>query len=147
MEHLGRRAADGFTTVTELADTLVWEAGLPFRQAHQIVSALVSHALAHQLEPDDLNAELLGQISMEKTGTWVSLPEDALRKALDPVTFVLVRKTPGGAAPEATSAVLRSQADKLEQDRRWIDDEEHHLAHAQALLSQEIRALVGVGQV
>ena len=38
-EHLRRRAGQGFTTATELADALAREAGLPFRQAHRIVAA------------------------------------------------------------------------------------------------------------
>ena len=41
-EHLRRRAGEGFTTATELADALVREAGLPFRTAHKIVATLVS---------------------------------------------------------------------------------------------------------
>src|SRR6266853_525579 len=39
---LEARAADGWTTLTELADTLVRDHGLPFRKAHQIASHLIA---------------------------------------------------------------------------------------------------------
>ena len=66
VEHLAYRAAAGFTTVTELADTLVREAKISFRQAHHIVSGMVTHALAHQLGPDDLTSDLLAQLARGK---------------------------------------------------------------------------------
>src|SRR5436190_8514093 len=39
---LEARAADGWTTLTELADTLVRDRGVPFRKAHQIASHLMT---------------------------------------------------------------------------------------------------------
>src|SRR5690606_8331910 len=42
-KHLREQSIAGFTTVTELADTLVREAKLPFRQAHSIVSGMVTY--------------------------------------------------------------------------------------------------------
>ena len=41
-ERLEARAADGWTTLTELADTLVRDHGLPFRTAHAITARLIA---------------------------------------------------------------------------------------------------------
>jgi len=57
VDHLRERAISGFTTVTELADTLVRECGLPFRQAHNVVSALVNYATEEKLAPKDRSEE------------------------------------------------------------------------------------------
>jgi argininosuccinate lyase len=142
VEHLSQRAASGFTTVTELADTLVREAGLSFRQSHQIVSGIVSYALANDLEPDDLTADLITQIATETTGTPVSLPDEILQKAMDPAAFVNARKTPGGAAPEATEAVLNTQSENLAADRQWLHEALRRLEMAHASLFKEIDALI-----
>lgn len=141
VEHLQERAVKGFTTVTELADTLVREAGLPFRQAHSIVSAMVSHAMVHSLQPADLDAALLAQISADVIGTSISLPEDVIRRALDPVAFVQARTTPGGSAPSATQAVLDAQAAQLTIDQGWLAGASDRLAAAEALLAREIAAI------
>lgn len=118
------------------------ETGLPFRQAPQAISALASHALAHGLGPDDLSANLFGQSAARQFGLAIALPDDLLRRALDAGAFVRARMTPGGAAPEATDAVLRAQAERLAQDRRWFENETRRLAAVDSLLMQEMYMIV-----
>src|SRR5689334_3259723 len=48
---LEARAADGWTTLTELADTLVRDHGLPFRKAHQIAAGLMAARKADARTP------------------------------------------------------------------------------------------------
>ncbi len=45
-EALAAAAGSGFSTATDLADWLVREAGLPFRDAHHVTGALVALAEA-----------------------------------------------------------------------------------------------------
>ncbi|NLX10009.1 MAG: argininosuccinate lyase [Chloroflexi bacterium] len=141
VEHLRQRAIAGFTTVTELADTLVREAGLPFRQAHSIVSAMVTHALAHDLAPGDLTGDLLARISQEKIGHAVQLSDAALREALDPAAFVHKRSGYGGAAPAATAAVLDQIEAQLAADRDTYDRAVARLEQAAHTLQREIDAI------
>jgi len=141
VEHLRRRAAAGFTTVTELADTLVREAGLPFRQAHSLVSAFVTHAQAQDLAPTDLSAESLRQVALDTLGRQVELSDEAFDRALDPRAFVAARDLPGGAAPSATAAVLDAQERVIGADRAWLESTRAALASADELLSNEVEAL------
>jgi argininosuccinate lyase len=117
VEHLLHRAMAGFTTVTELADTLVREENISFRQAHSIVSGMVTHALIHHLSPDNLNSDLLAQIAQEKIGREVHLSGAALHQALDPVTFVNKRTGYGGSAPSATGEILDSLEEQIRDDQ------------------------------
>ena len=71
--HLARRAGEGFTTTTELADALVREAGLPFRSAH-LVRALDSRAFVEARNG-------LGGVAPSSTG--VLLGELTAAQALD----------------------------------------------------------------
>lgn len=141
VDHLRARAISGFTTVTELADTLVREAGLPFRQAHQIVSGMVTVAMAEKLAPTDLDAALLAKIAEEKIGQRVELSDATVQRALDPVNFVNLRTVAGGSAPSATRAVLDSQAAQLEQDKAWLNHTNQKLTDAQSRLEQAVAAL------
>ena len=50
-------AASGFSTATDLADWLVREAGLPFRDAHHVTGALVARAEAQGCDLPDLTLE------------------------------------------------------------------------------------------
>jgi argininosuccinate lyase len=142
VEHLRQRAIEGFTTVTELADTLVREANLPFRQAHSIVSAMVSHALANHLAPTDLDSILLAQISESTIGRRVSLPDAVIQQALDPVAFVAIRSLPGGAAATATAQVLEAQQAQLTEDKQWLTTIREKLAQADTTLQNEVQAII-----
>ncbi len=142
VQHLRARAAAGFTTVTELADTLVRECGLPFRGAHHIVSALVGHAQAEGLSPADLTAQTLRQVAEASLGLEISLSEDAFQRALDAQAFVDARNLYGGAAPSATGEVLAAQLQQIQSDRQWLKGRREALAAADQRLQDETAALL-----
>ena len=141
VDHLRKRAIEGFTTVTELADTLVRHANLPFRQAHSIVSGMVTYSMENHLAPTDLTSALLTQIAEEKLNLHVELSADLLQQALDPVAFVQARNVFGGSAPSATSDVLELQSQTLDSDKQWLADTHAKLEHANRLLVDEIEAI------
>ena len=141
VEHLSARAISGFTTVTELADTLVRECDLPFRQAHSVVSALVSYAQEENLQPHELTAELFRRVASDQIGYEVSLSDEAFRHALDPQAFVEGRALPGGAAPSATAKVLQFQGESLAEDRRWLELARASLSAAEGELQAAVNDL------
>lgn len=138
VDHLRARAGAGYTTATELADTLVRQCKLPFRQAHGIVSALASHAMEHDLAPADLTVGLLSEIAKGEFDLDVELSEAMLKEALDPGTFVEARGLPGGAAPIATLQVLEEQGLAIKQDLQWLAAARRKIADAQSTLKSEI---------
>ena len=142
VDHLRDRATAGFTTVTELADTLVRQCKLPFREAHGIVSALVSYALAKDLAPDDLTVGTLRELAKSDFDLDVELSEDLLKEALDPRAFVEARSLPGGAAPQATSQVLEQQGLRIKQDVAWLHETRNKIAAAQSCLNGEIKDIL-----
>jgi len=135
---LRERAGLGFTTVTELADTLVRECALPFRQAHSIVSALVSYAQREGLTPDELTRQNLIEVAQESLGLQVELNEDVFKRALDPQAFVDARVLPGGAAPRATADVLAREGDSIKEDERWLASARGSISAAE----QDLKAAV-----
>ena len=138
VEHLQGRAIAGFSTVTELADTLVRQCKLPFREAHGIISALVSHAMEEDLAPHDLTVSLLREMAKSEFDLDIELSEAMLKGALDPRAFVEARSLPGGAAPKATSKVLERQGLGIKQDAQWLAAAREKIADAQAFLRSEI---------
>jgi len=141
VEHLQERAISGFTTVTELADTLVRECGLPFRQAHSVVSALVKQAQHEKIKPDELTLEMLNRVATERIGIRLTLGDEAFRRALDPRAFVEGRVLPGGAAPSATAAVLQAQGESVDDDRHWLEIARASLSAADQELQDAVRRL------
>src|SRR3954471_10893215 len=76
---LEARAGDGWTTLTELADTLVRDDGLPFRTAHAIAQRLIA---ARQAEPQRPLVELLAAASTELVGRPLKYSDAELARVL-----------------------------------------------------------------
>jgi argininosuccinate lyase len=104
--HLRRQAGEGFTTATELADTLVREAALPFRLAHKVVAGMVQDAVKAGVPSTQLTLAMLQNAAKRVLGRTLSFDERQFARALDPAHFVAIRTGEGGVAPAATAALL-----------------------------------------
>ncbi len=88
-----RQAAElGYATATDLADWLVREAGLPFREAHHVTGAAVKLAESKGVALDALSLADLQAID-DRIG-------DGVFGALSVEASVAARKSHGGTAPE-----------------------------------------------
>ena len=139
---LARRAGVGFTTSTELADTLVRDFGLPFRSAHGVAAATVRAAIAQNLESDAISPALVDEAALVVTGQPLAIAPGALRAALDPWTFVRRRAHPGGPAPDAMARSLAALADVLVDDRAWFDAEHARLREATIAREAQVASLI-----
>ncbi len=138
-EHLAAQAARGFTTATELADTLVRTTGLSFRQAHAVVAAAVSQATRDAAT--GITLDRVQEAAQRTLGRRLDLTADQVAQALDPEHFVAIRSVLGGVAPQATSAVLAAQADALDGDDAWLQRAHQRLDQADRLREQAVQTL------
>lgn len=136
--HVREQAGMGFTTATELADTLAREAGLPFRLAHKVAATLVKQAVAEGITYAQITLEMLQQAAQSAIGHSVPLSEEQLRLALDPEHFVAVRNGLGGVAAPSTGALLQSEENQIDADQSWLDAAHARLEAAQAMRSTAI---------
>jgi argininosuccinate lyase len=135
---LEARAADGWTTLTELADTLVRDHGLPFRTAHAIAARLI--ALKEQ-DPDRPLSAALADASRELAGRPVAYSDAALAKILSARHFVTVRRTLGGPAPEETARAAAASRAQLDADQTWWKNATEALGAAERRLADASKAL------
>ncbi len=134
-EHRARSIALDFgVTTTELADTLVREEKIGFRQAHAICSAFARSGN---------DRELLRRSFEERCGRKMGLSADAIEAALSPQGFVAVRRLPGGPAPEGMKPVYAELAENLDRAEGRILAIESRIAEAARSLDRawaELRA-------
>jgi len=99
-------------TITELADTLVRDEGLSFRQAHEIAAATAKTVIA--------DGEPLAEGFYAFRGAFTKVAKRAARmqeaafvQAVSPETFIARRDRPGGPAPAALDAALDQYTETL----------------------------------
>jgi argininosuccinate lyase len=131
---LEAHAGDGWTTLTELADTLVRDHGLPFRTAHAISARLIAE---RQSDPERPVAQLLAQASRDLLGAPLTYSDAALAEILSPRHFVNVRRTLGGPAPEETRRAIAGSRAGLAADRDWWTRATAALSAAEQRLAAE----------
>ena len=99
---MARAAATGHATATDLADWLVQEAGVPFREAHAITGRVVKLADGKGCDLKDLPLADLQAIEPRITAAVVAL--------LDPAQAIARRASEGGTAPgEVAKQVARAR--------------------------------------
>ncbi|SRR6266508_1464887 len=135
---LEARAADGWTTLTELADTLVRDHGLSFTSAHAIAGGLM---MARQRDRAKSLAALLADTSANVLGAPLTYSDDALARILSPRHFVNVRRTFGGPAPEETLRASNASRRLLDADLEWWSNATDALAAAERALAERSAAL------
>ena len=99
---MARAAGTGHATATDLADWLVQEAGVPFREAHAITGRVVRLADENRRDLKDLALADLQAIEPRISADVVAL--------LDPATAIARRTSEGGTAPgEVAKQVARAR--------------------------------------
>jgi argininosuccinate lyase len=135
------RTAENFSTVTELADVLVRETGLSFREAHGVVGAAVGELYERGGRTRDLTLELLDRMAEERLGHPLGLSEASLRRALSPVENVSVRRVTGGPAPSEATRSIKASKERLAGHCDWAREEQGKLEEARRRLDAAASAL------
>ncbi len=135
----------GYSTMTEVADVLAREAGLPFRAAHRYASALTDYARANARLAGELTDEELTETYREVMGERLPLAPERLRQALDPVSLLKARQGQGGPQPEELQRMLREHLTSLEADRQWLARINEELLNAWLELHTAFAALATSG--
>jgi argininosuccinate lyase len=138
VDRLASRAGEGGTTLTELADTLVREHGLSFRNAHAIAALLLK---ARTEDPSAAMSGALARASNAILGRPLEYSESDLHRIMSPRHFVEVRTTFGGPAPSETSRAITESARLLQRDRTDWQTRRAQLQRAEATLAAKAKSL------
>jgi argininosuccinate lyase len=124
----------GFSTATELADSLARTTGIPFRTAHQIVGRLASQKERPTIE--DLNAVAKDVAGIEPSRLGFS--SGMLEKALDSRSNVAIRSAIGGPAPKETTRMAKERMQKVAELESEIYERRNRVDKALDALRQNI---------
>ena len=135
-----KRAEESFANVTELADTIVREEGLSFRQAHHIVSKTVTKLAEEGKEQlSDLTLALLNEQAEKVIGKRLTLTEQLFKQSLNPKHFVSVRTLPGGPAISRMNNTIQEKRNEQAALLEWLTEKETSLNNYKNLLDAYIQ--------
>lgn len=144
--HEGRMLSSvraSWATASNLADAMVLDRGLPFREVHHVVARLVRNCADKNISPLEATSEMLSQAAVETIGRPIDLPQEFITNALDPSRFVETRVTTGSIAPAEVDRMLVKNHKRIQEHQAWIEEERLRIAGGEAELSSAIDRILG----
>jgi argininosuccinate lyase len=135
-------AGSGWICASDLAALLVDAGKLPWRVAHQTVGQLVRACGEKGGGPKEVTSRALDEAAMACIGKPLSLSQDLIVQALDPLQCVKARHVTGGPAPEE---VKKQIEECLSHSRRWditTEGKQESLARANRMLQDAIQSIL-----
>ena len=111
-EAMRAAAGRGYSTATDLADWLVRELKMPFREAHHVTGAIVKAAEAKGIDLDQLSLAEMQAVEPRIT--------DAVFSVLSVENSVKSRTSYGGTAPQNVAKMARQWLKRLEKARGTV---------------------------
>jgi argininosuccinate lyase len=130
-----------WSTASNLADVIVRECVISFRRAHHVVARLVRTAIEKGVKPIEVTSDMLDRAAEETIGITLSLDDDFIRTALDPVGFINSRVTEGSVNPKEVRKMLENARGKLESEKTWLCEQTELISGALNKLDDAIEAI------
>lgn len=144
VDGLRERVDEDYSAMTELADALYREAGVPFRDGYDFASALTSFGRERGLRPAEISRTQAASVYAATLGG-AELPLDAAQfaAALDAGAIVANRKGTGGPQPGEVRRMLDEAMTDNAALHDWVDRERQRIEERRAELED---AFVRVAQ-
>ncbi|WP_210366167.1 argininosuccinate lyase [Bacillus sp. REN3] len=110
-EHTKEMAKKSSITITELADTLAREYGVPFRKAHSIASHISKMTIKAGKELYEWKVEDINDVISQFVD--VSLSEAEWQKIISPEYFIEIRSIQGGPNPQEVRRMIGERKQRL----------------------------------
>jgi argininosuccinate lyase len=104
----------------ELAEVLVMEAELSFREAYILVASLVRDILEQERNISDLNIHEIEAKAQQLFGKDIKVNEGLLRKSLDPESCISRRKSEGSPSPVHVTKMLEQRKKLLRREKEEL---------------------------
>ncbi len=134
-EEMEKKAQIGFTTATELADTIVRETDMSFRTAHKIVSSIAEKGV------DKVALKELNEVARAVIGKKLSelgLTGEKVKEAMNIALNIKKRDVKGGPAKKEVLRMLRARKVDLDTDEKYLQATEERVKRSLEELEKEV---------
>ena len=136
------RVSGSFATITDLADMLVRDFGISFRQAHHISGSVVREALNRGIGAAKVSAEMVEAATLAVTGNSISTPQATVDLCLDPRSSIDRRRSLGGPSIAEVQRMHDVALAQLEGDRSTVAELAARRNEARSALKRAREALI-----
>ncbi|MDF2964084.1 MAG: hypothetical protein K0S39_5819 [Paenibacillus sp.] len=136
-----KKLVNDYSTMTEVAEMLLREFGLPFRIGHKVAKELTLLGRSAGIAPSEISFDDVSKVYNGITGQAVPFSKERYLRAVDPKQFVFSRAGIGGPQPAETARMLEAEREDLDNFRQWFDTEVQYLQNAYQHLEDSFNKL------
>lgn len=125
-----------YSTMTEVADTLLRVADVPFRIGHHFASELTNDGRSHGKAPKDIPYVEAVRIYQEVTGEKLPLTEAQFKESISAEHMVFSRRGLGGPQAEEVKRMWGDHHKRLASDTDWVKAQRNRLQDALTALER-----------
>ncbi|MBH0173772.1 argininosuccinate lyase [Fictibacillus sp. 23RED33] len=135
------RAKTSCITITELADYLAKEKGVPFRAAHKIASTIAKKCSSEKLELNELPLQTVQQI-LSTHHQHLTLTQNEWEDIICPIQFVKRRSIQGGPNPDEVRRMAKERRTMINDLVKGVEQRKSTQTVAENKLQCAIRSLI-----
>ena len=111
-------------TITELADSLVREEKISFRQAHEVAQHLSKELILKDIALDEVDFNFFSNLFEQLVGLKPTISREHFKEVCSPRYFVNVRNLPGGPSKDTIINSLEVYKNELSEYKKTISENE-----------------------
>jgi argininosuccinate lyase len=128
-------------TAIDLAEFLVQETKLSFREAHFVVGKLVQEAIRAGVRLDQLPVGDVKAVCRQVLNRKLEINEDRFKEVTDPSLSIMRRRAIGGPAPVETQRMIQDRKQQLGKLKTILRERENKLALAREHFRRQVSRL------
>jgi argininosuccinate lyase len=140
-ENMRKWLREGFSTMTDLADTLVRTHNLSFRQAHDVIVQVTVKALKQNMKAEEITPEMITEAAEFILGRPLTITLKQLNQSIDPVLNIRRRNVVGGPAPESVQKMIQNQRNQIKEEEKHQNERTNRVNQALVRLSEAEKAV------
>jgi len=137
-----KRAGEGFSTTTDLADLIVRQKSLSFRTAHEIVASVVASAIREKKDASYITSEMIDNSAKSIANISLNMDEKDVYSTMDPLENVKRRNIKGGPAPVQVKKALQEAKERITREESDLTRRESLRMEAKKKLNEAMRAYI-----
>jgi len=124
------RLGGSLVVAVEMAEMLVTEVGLSFREAYRLVASLVRQCIENKKSLSDLTPADLEEKAIEVLGKGFKVGDMELKEATDPETCLLRRRSQGSPHPDQVKGMLSRRKKIMSEYKSQLKEREIKVSKA-----------------
>jgi argininosuccinate lyase len=141
---MARKAEEGHSEATDLAEIIMLQSGIPYMTAHHLVAEVIADITREGLSASQITSRIIDTAAIRLVGHALNIPDAEIGKALQPREIVSTRTGLGGAAAEPVNAMITESRKKIADLRHWLKQTVNHLAEVEAKLILAANNMAGI---